>query len=91
MRSWFSWLRFTLKTGPRPRSKRRSFSSGGQESLGLPHTIPAGHVPCLVSLRPVTPSAAQAGTSEQSHAAELGVHQGMKITENSPKLWMDLC
>lgn len=27
MRSWFSWLRFTLKTGPRPRSKtRRSFS-----------------------------------------------------------------
>ncbi|VCX42323.1 unnamed protein product, partial [Gulo gulo] len=49
--------------------------------------IPAGRVPCLVSLWLVTLNAAQAGTSEESHAAELGVHQGMKFTENSPKLW----
>lgn len=38
------------------------------------------------SLQLLIGSAPQYGSS-----SELGVHQGMTFTENSPKLWMDLC
>ena len=72
MRSWFFWLRFILKTGPRPESKRRRGFSHQKPEItmltlsGSPHWEPAG-APGLSFLWSTV-------RDRQSLPSELGLH-----------------